>query len=171
MSGRRAMWRCALLVAVGIQASESRAHQDLIIELGSDGTLKGLPAEYQPARLSVPVSPDAGLVVLQLGKKRLEFPDCLYVLFAKASRAHMRVSASWDHDVRLVPHYLAIRLPLGAPNAHGFYDGWSILVDLKKAEVLRVQAVFTTNGGRSEREQEIDVKTFCTGGVGSLVTP
>ena len=143
-----------------IQANVALGHQDMLIRLASDGRLQGLPPEYEPAYLYLPSGSGTEGVVLQLGQKRLEFPDCLSVLFAKGSRPDMRLSASWYHDPKVLPYYLSIRLPIRSPNANGFYDGWSILVDMTRVAVLQVKAVFAI-GDAAQREQEIDIKTFC----------
>lgn len=158
-----------LLLFLIAQPHVALGHQDRLIRLASDGRLQGLPPEYEPAHLLLPPAKGTEHVVLQLGGKRLEFPDCLSVLFAKASRPHMLLSASWYHDAKLLPYYLSIRLPISAPNAHGFYDGWSILVDITSVRVLKVEAVFSI-GDAAQREQEIDLKTFCgSGGVTEVI--
>ena len=150
--------RLTILLSVLIaEASVAVAHQDRVIKLAPDGRLQGLPPEYEPARLFLPARGGTENVVLQLGGKRLKFPECLSTLFAKASRPHMLLSASWYHDSTILPPYLAIRLPVSAPNAHGFYDGWSLLVDMTTVRVLKVEAVFTT-GDSAQRTQEIDVR-------------
>jgi hypothetical protein len=68
-----------------------------------------------------------------------------------------------------MPYYLSIQLPVAVPGPHGFYDGWSILVDLKKASVLNVYALFVTEAGASQREQEIELQTFCGSGGSTSV--
>jgi hypothetical protein len=153
-----------LLAIVATQAHDAIGHMDARVRRAPDGTLVGLPSEYEPASLYLPPSIDTEHVVLRLGDKRLEFPDCLSVLFAKASRRDMRISASWFHDRKIMPYYIALQLPVAAPNTNGYYDGWAILVDLDKATVLSVKAIFTTCGGGCQREQRIDVETFCGGG-------
>lgn len=155
--------KIGILLVLVAQASVSFGHQDRLIRLASDGRLQGFPREYEPAHLYLPSGRGKEHVVLELHGKRLAFPDCLSVLFAKASRPHMRLSASWYHDTKLLPYYLSIRLPISAPNAHGFYDGWSITVDITRVTVLKVEAVFTI-GDTAQREQEIDIKTFCESG-------
>ena len=158
-----------LLLFLIAQPHAALGHQDRLIRLVSEGRLQGLPPEYEPAHLFLPPANGAEHAVLQLGGKRLEFPDCLSVLFAKASRPHMLLSASWYHDPKLLPYYLSIRLPISAPTAHGFYDGWAILVDITSVRVLKVEAVFTT-GDAAQRQQEIDIKTFCgSGGVTGVI--
>jgi hypothetical protein len=153
-----------LLLILTAPANLTLAHQDRVIRLNADGRLVGLPAQYEPARLLIPTR-SAGHVVLQLGQKRLELPDCLSVLFAKARRPHIQLSASWYHDPKVLPFYLHIRLPVAAPNANGYYDRWSILIDITKVAVYQVEAVFAV-GESSQRAQGIEIKTFCgTGGV------
>jgi hypothetical protein len=153
----------ALLVGLVTQASVAFGHKDKIITFAPDGRLLGLPANYEPAHLYLPAKISAEPVVLEVGGKRLEFPECLSVLFLKASRPHMMLAASWYHDPKVLPPYLYIQLPTAAPNANGFYDGWSILVDITTATVLKVEAVFAI-GSTSERAQGIDIKTFCGSG-------
>jgi hypothetical protein len=152
-----------LVLSLWAIASTTLAHQDMIIRLALDGQLEGLPPIYQPASLRLPTVDDRQLVVLQLRGKRLEFPDCLSVLFAKASRPHIALSASWYHDQKILPPYLSIRLPMREPNGNGYYDGWSILVDMDKVKVLRVEAVFTI-GSKAQRMQEVDIGKFCGSG-------
>ena len=75
----------------------------------------------------------------------------------------MRLSASWYHDPKDLPYYLSIRLPMHAPNPNGFYDGWSILVDISEVRLLKLQVVSTT-GDAAQRLREIEIKTFCESG-------
>ena len=168
-TSRLAIGSIVLWLILITQAPVARSHQDRLIQLAPDGRLQGLPPEHEPASLRLPARSGKQRVVLQLRDSRLEFPDCLSVLFAKASRPHMVLSASWYHDPKLMPYYLSITLPTSAPNPNDFYDGWSILVDITKLQVLKVKAVFTI-GDAAQREQEIDVKTFCSsGGVTEVI--
>ena len=59
-----------------------------------------------------------------------------------------------------LPSYLAVRLPVHEPNGHGYYDGWSLLIDMDKVSVLRLEAVFTI-GLKAQTSQEVDLPTFC----------
>jgi hypothetical protein len=168
--GQRATSRgIALVVLMAALPHVALAHQDRIITLASDGRLEGFPATYEPAYLLLPPATGRGQVVLQLAGKRLDLPDCLSVLFAKTSRAHMRMAASWYHDPKVLPYYLSIDLPQRAPSAHGFYDGWSILVDITRMKVLNVKAVFAI-GDTAQSEQEVHLETFCaSGGTTELI--
>src|SRR5262245_15908440 len=66
-----------LLLLLITQPDVALAHEDRLIRLASDGRLQGLPPEYEPAHLHLPPVNGTEHVVLQLGAKRLEFPDCL----------------------------------------------------------------------------------------------
>ena len=158
-----------LAVALGpllhvVPARLAYAHQDLIIELNRDGSLHGLPAKYEPASLVIPAGDyhEGQNVVLQLANHRVEFPECLSVLFAKASRRHIQLSASWYHDPTTLPYYLSIELPLRRRSGQGFFDGWSLLVALDTGELIEVNAVFESDDGMTQRGQKIDVAQFCT---------
>lgn len=116
----RTRYRCvsqlAMLLMLVSAGGSASGHQDFVIDLQRDGTLRGLPPRYEPARLSIPNGEyHAGHnVILQLGGNRVEFPECLSILFTKASRKHIQLSPSWYHDPSIVPYYLSIELPTRA---------------------------------------------------------
>ena len=139
------------------------AHQDVLITRQSNGNLVELPDEYQPAFLIVEESSarSIGAVRIRLGNNQLNLPECLSVLFHKAITIDL--SASWYHDPKSLPYYLSIKLPTKKPARKTYgYDGWSLLVALETAQVIRVSAKFQVHDGSGQRGQEIDLTTFCS---------
>ncbi len=139
------------------------AHQDIVIKLKADGRLAGLPDQYQPAQLVIRDSTleSFGSVLLRIGEHEVELPECLSVLFHKAVRLDM--SASWYHDPEVLPYYLSIDLPTKVPGRKTYgFDGWSILIALETAEIIRVQAMFQSHEGNGQRGQRIELKAFCS---------
>ena len=167
----------ALMLTVGC-SSIAHGHQDMVIEFLRDGELCGLPAAYEPASLVIPRGDSQGdeNVVLRIGNHRIEFPECLSILFKKANRRQIGVSASWYHEPTILPYYISIQLPTRGRSKHGTFDGWSILVELDTAKLIRVEAEFESNGGYAQRGQRVDVGAFCTSDevvqlVPQIVTP
>jgi hypothetical protein len=144
-----------------LAAGTAYGHSDTTLSVRSDGALTGLPPEYSPARLQLPPAGHHGDVVLTIKGKTLTMPDCIATLFTKSSRPHLHVSASWYHTRSRLPPYLFFRLPLQAPTEAGFYDGWTLLVDMTNLRLLRLEAVFAMPGGRDQNFRQIDIKTFC----------
>jgi hypothetical protein len=149
-----------LVLLIGL-SSTAFGHQDTIIELERDGVLHGLPAAYEPASLLILEDPrKSHTVVLRIADRRVEFPECLSVLFAKADRHLIRLSASWYHDPTVLPYYLCIELPTRRTK-FGSFDGWKILIDLNNASLIELSAAFESLGGNAQRYQKVDVNSFC----------
>src|SRR5438045_6030541 len=124
-------------------AFHADAHSETIIAIATDGTMSGLPPEYQPAQLVI--SKSAGIkvptVALTLSGKTVEFPACLAKLFAIPAGQRMGALASWYHEPRgdekqIPPPYLIVYLPhrtTGGP--WNLVSGHSIMFDLRAAEI------------------------------------
>jgi hypothetical protein len=144
-----------LLFVLGTLVSLSAlAHKDTPIELTAAGDLRGLPRQYQPARLLLPDG-NRKSVRLELGKVAKIFPVCLSQFFL---RSHVFVSASWYNQSSLPP-YLNIRLDPREPESS---EGWSLLIDMNTGGVLYFHRLIETDNGRGQRSENVDLTAICT---------
>jgi len=146
-----------LLVIATIVGGNAGAHKDRPIELTSAGELRGLPKQYQPARLELS-NTDQGRVSLQLGKASTVFPECISQFFRRADRNRIWVTASWYHDPSHLPYYLNIRLEESGSDD----EWWSLLISLDSANVLFIDHVVVTDGGNGRQHDRIDPTEICT---------
>ena len=105
------------------------AHQDTIIRVQKDGSLRGLPAQYQPA------SVDISRLTVRVGPNRFVLPACVTKHFPDLESAKVEVTASWYHSRKVMPYYihLKIRPREGAGRA-------KILLDLETLEFVELEA-------------------------------
>ncbi|WP_315798796.1 hypothetical protein [Bradyrhizobium sp. SZCCHNRI3043] len=142
------MKRIMVLVAtVMLATTAALSHQDVILSLGTDGTIPGLPPDYQTTRLHLVFSNGnagalQGLSFLSSGRETRIQP-CLLQLVAKGSRRQMFLTGSWYHDETIVPHYVQVefRDPPSPQQAPG-QTGVSFLFNLRDSTLLGVTRQF-----------------------------
>ncbi len=151
-----------LLFALMLSVSAlCRAHEDVPLKLAADGAVQGLPAAYLPARLNMVFSTmdDERRLTslrLQIGRQRVQLPACLLGLIHTQSAQDVRLSASWDHDETVVPHYLQMQfLDPGHPAS------FALLFNLHSARLIDM----TVNVERSSDELQsipVEVRSRCS---------
>src|SRR5262245_53200091 len=97
--------RSVAFVLAAIASVPALAHKDTPITWTDTGELRGLPSQFQPARLFIPPS-DAGVVSLQFGQVSKTLPSCLTDLFRRVPRSEVMIWASWYHDPEGLPPYI-----------------------------------------------------------------
>ena len=152
-----------LAFAMVLPISPSAAHQDTLFQRSANGSLGGLPHSYLPASLGVVKAGDGQLVnvTLVLSGQRNELPQCLAQLFDIPDPKKMTTSGSWYHDLSLLPPYLSINLPTQTAE-NGFYDGHSLLFNLKTADLIQVQRHRVGMDSVGMSYEDINLSNICT---------
>jgi hypothetical protein len=128
------------------------AHQDTIIHF-EDGTLRGLPKEFQPATF------DVDKKILTISGKVLQFPDSLKALFpddrpvdrlgdttpVRGIPYELQFSASWYHGPSLLPPYLQITI---TPKNRDFHS--EILIDIESLAFLKAHVFLKISETRTD---------------------
>ena len=147
--------------ALALLAWNAQAHQDVKIEWRPDGSLIGLPASASPAGLQAsfrPVGDATRLIAMQLriGAARVQLPGCLLGSLLSERREQIALSASWDHDESVLPHYLSLR----AADADGHYE---LLFNLHTARLMSMNFHLDKPDGSTDggRDFAIDLKARC----------
>jgi hypothetical protein len=145
-------------------------HQDAIIELGANGRLEGLPAEYSPASLRVVFSKDddpnsVGIkrIELRIAGAPVVLPECVTYLFLTRSIKDVRVSASWYHDASIsgLPPYLSVKLFDPGHEDALHRPGYSLLFNLSTARLLAID-VIVSRGAKSSQFIPVDFRRLCS---------
>jgi hypothetical protein len=154
--------RKALLFALMLGVSAfCHAHEDVALKLAADGAVQGLPVAYSPAHLDMvfrAMGDEQRLTSLrlQVGQQRVQLPACLLGLIHTQSARDVRLSASWDHDETVVPHYLQMQfLDPGHPAS------FALLFNLHTARLIDM----TANIERSADELQsipVDARSRCS---------
>jgi len=141
----------AVLLATPV---EIRAHEDRIFEVGSDGSISGLPKDYLPASLLIGppqtggrlgIYPPFPKVTLVVSGVERQLPPCVAQLFRLPPGEKMALHGSWYHDLSLLPPYLVIDLPSHTYSG-GWFTGYKLLFNLTTGELLELTQVVVTPG-------------------------
>ena len=79
------------------------AHKDTVVRLDGD-VLMGLPSDYLPATF------DRNNLILSLSSKSVAFPECIDQHLPSIESGELQISASWYHDLALLPPYITFRV-------------------------------------------------------------
>ena len=136
-------------------ADRAPAHTDTVLKRSADGSIQGLPAEYQPAAIEIgPAEPNelgrpVPRVVVRLSGVERVLEPCVAELFLRPKSPPMRVRASWNHDFTVLPPYLVVDLPSQTIEDEMF-SGYTMLFDLRTAKILELRMVVATSGAPAE---------------------
>jgi hypothetical protein len=125
--------KAIVVIGLLLGTSEAWGHQDTIFPIGGDGSIRGVPQQFQPASLVVRLQPGAETpeVTLTLSGHSIRFPDCLsrHFLSGKLS-AH----GSWYHSGSRLPPYLVLQMtPADTESSRGL----RLIFDLRSAKLIR----------------------------------
>jgi hypothetical protein len=137
------------------------AHKDRHFPIAAGGTIEGIASKFGPA--SITVRPRAGTtpeVTLRLGRKINRLPPCIARYFDLPKRQRMRAHGSWWHRSSRLPPYLVIELPERRRPLDVWFTGYSMMFDLRTADLLRLQRVESNQD--SMRAYQVDLATLCS---------
>ena len=137
------------------------AHEDQRLTLAPDGAVAGLPAEHQPARLTLKFSavgdgPRLTRLRLQIGPAQVQLPTCLLGLIRSQQASQLALAASWQHDENIIPHYLAAHFKDPQPGAPGF----TLLFNLHTARLMEM-SVDIARGPDNAQSLPLDLHARC----------
>jgi hypothetical protein len=143
---------CVCLLAAG----NAIAHQDSVLSIAKNGNLAELPAQFQPASLNITFAKasDATVpvtsVVLKLGRKEIVLPACVTRLLASRNLGQVSVSASWYHDLAVLPPYLSLLFyEPGYAKETWANSGIAMMFDLRSGKILSIRRQLVADGGNS----------------------
>lgn len=158
----------AIIMALVLFISVCHAHRDSGIRLKADGTLEGLPSEFGPASLQINFMPKSKsgqsikLITLTLGKNKVRLPECMLSLLRTKSKNNIRVSASWYHDEKLLPHYLNVHFfDPGFDQSRSFNPKFTLLFNLRNAKLIEMEELIVLSES-SANHKTIDVTSLCS---------
>lgn len=145
------------LIALSLFATfDVAAHEDRLLTVGPDGSLNGLPEPYLPATLRV--SPKA---ILRIGPREVTLPECL-VAGVALRKTPLRVSASWYHELALLPPYVNLQV-MHTQGSRGDYTGYSLLFNLETLALIEINRVTVeaTEEALFHRQSKVPVESLC----------
>lgn len=160
--------KCPVIIACVLVSSTCFAHIDRVITRRADGTLDGLPSEFQPARLhvafSTPTARGAPIeaIELDLGENRIRLPPCVTGMLLTERVDEIGVSASWYHDDSIMPYYLVVTLrDPGYDPGTPFNAGYSLMFNLLTGKLMSMDVLIVRDQGRSLQNLPIDIEGRC----------
>jgi hypothetical protein len=147
------------------------AHQDRILDIGANGQLADLPAQYQPAFLHVEFSPEGSggrpvtRIELTVGNNTTPVPDCVTAMLQTRRIEDVFVTGSWYHTRSTLPHYLSVHLydpGNEVDEDEGFRQGFSLLFDLTTTRLIEMEFDIVRAGGTSSQSIPVDLSARCT---------
>jgi hypothetical protein len=144
------------LITLLLFAARAAAHQDAILTVRSDGSLEGLPKEYEPAVLTW--SGSIPTLELRIGAHETVLPKCLTSKLL-LERAEITVHASWYHDRSILPPYIVINI-VHSMQKRGLFSGYSLVFNLETGELIQLERTSATDTG--QQNEELQVAAFCS---------
>jgi hypothetical protein len=156
----------ALLLSLSFFAPIAFAHKDTNFPILPDGMLQNLPKEYGKARIVVgawqKVDEQSSKVKLVIGKKQVELPPCIATHVLESSKDRIQARGSWYHNSFTLPPYLVIELPNKSSPQNSYFDGYSLMFNLKSAKLIEIKKMTALDGGTGVKEQNIKISELCT---------
>ncbi|MGZ3661191.1 MAG: hypothetical protein ACXVB8_08925 [Bdellovibrionota bacterium] len=159
------------LLATGIgllMTTQALANSDRIFSIDSNGKLYGIPDEYGPIYVIVGKVDSANgkksqrKVTLKFGNTKVHIPKCISVFFDLPKGQEMTVMGSWQHDISILPPYLAIGLPSKSYPAMQTYDKYLLLFNLKTGQLISLQKRIVNEVEKSVGSAPIEIEKICT---------
>lgn len=130
-----------LLLAV-LATVSAYGHQDAIIPL-ERGKLTGLPAKYQPATFA------RSERTLQIGKRSVTIPPCLWQHFSAAKESEFQFAASWYHDPSTLPPYISMSVTDAKTKTETL-----LLINLDTLEPIYLSQIIQTSKDSGQRKEQ-----------------
>lgn len=140
MRARQALVALALYSLVG----HSMAHTDTILQLSSDGRIRGLPPRYASASLKIEFADrESGRptkMTFSSAGKQTVIERCLLERLPVGSWRQMSLSGSWYHDSQTLPPYVSVQFNTPAQSQDLPHPlGISFLFSLQDARLIVAQ--------------------------------
>ena len=158
------MKRLSLLLAGLLAISwPAAAHQDRILRLSPDGTLREVPAQFGQARLILAgLGTKAPAVTLRIGTHENVVPTCLTGLLQTTSTKDIQITSSWYHDQKVLPYYLVVTFfDPGRDQEKYFNSGYSLMFNLNDAKLIKVKRLKRDWFGDGGRHIDINPRDVC----------
>lgn len=157
----------SLALLLCILSIECLGHQDKVLSLHNDGDITGLPERYSPAVLKIERSGGSSESLLQGIQMRISantstLPPCVVKRLNTRHVSHIGLTASWYHDLTLLPPYINVDFYDTGYDPHRWENPrHSILFNLNNAKVVRMTySGFSTDESRFEF-LPIDLSSIC----------
>ena len=144
------------------------AHQDSVIEIKTDGTLVGLPKQFQPSILKVLFTSQKNSkhpiesVSLTIGNKTIVLPKAVVDLLRSEKLGSISVAASWYHEASLLPPYMIIEFEDSKflKDQKGI-SGYRMMFNLNTGKLFSLASIFVVEPDSSWQHRPIDLSTLC----------
>lgn len=157
------------LLPLAFFSAHCLAHEDRVLDLAPDGALTGLPPDYAPGRLTLGFANVEGerrltALTLSIHGVQVVLPMCVLGLLNTERREDVQVTASWDHDEDIVPHYLQLKLfdPGYQPRAWA-NAGFSLLFNLHDAKLMQMDVEVVHEKVQRTQSVPVDLRARCSG--------
>lgn len=141
--------RTVVALALYSLAGHAMAHSDTILQLSSDGHIRGLPPRYASASLKIEFANQASgrptkMTFISAGKQTI-IERCLLERLPVGSWRQMSLSGSWYHDSETLPPYVSVQFNTPAqPHDLPHPLGISFLFSLRDARLIVAQEALPT---------------------------
>jgi hypothetical protein len=157
------------IVQIVLFSQAGHAHTDTPLEVLPDGSITGLPDKYGPAALRVVFSQVhshrvlvSSLEVL-IGRNKTSVPLCLTELLNARALKDITVLASWYHEEKYSPYYLALDFhDPGYKEVSWPRAGYSLVFNLRTAKLIGMSVQVVRPYGQIDDPLPLDVPALCS---------
>ncbi len=139
------------LLAVWLVCGSAYAHTDVPLKLTPDGKLVADPQDRKVPQEFQPLEYVKGEHLIRIGNYSMKLAPYFQSLFPDDGKYKVHFSASWYHDLSLLPPYLLMRIE---PEGRQF--SYRLVLGLKDLSVIQF-SVEVDLGGGSSRDFPVDL--------------
>ena len=131
------MWKIAFCAVLALPSGTCKAHQDTPLPIGPDGALRGLPAPWGPAKVSVSYSAPGVIsgVEVRSPNFHVRLNQCVVSHLPRVVAVH--AAGSWYHRFNEMPPYVSLYFVERLPESRdGPWQAASVVLSLRNGQIL-----------------------------------
>jgi hypothetical protein len=156
-------------IVIALTSGVAFAHEDSPIQIRKDGTLVGLPKQFQPSSIKIVFDTNANsehpvsFLSFTIGKTTIQLPKALTSLLRSQNMDAVLASASWYHNLSHLPPYMEIEFrDPGFDNRESGNPGFRMSINLNTGKLMSMGRTTVNRVDRSWQTRSLKLSEYCT---------
>ena len=163
------------LLALLLAAGAALAHEDMILTVKEDGSIREIPSSFGQVRLNInDLGSDHAMVTFRIGSRTNSLPVCATKSIRTKSLENVRIVGSWYHDESILPYYVIAEFyDPGFNSNHWANSSYKFMFNLHTAQLMEVTRFEANSSGSGGKDKVVTFPGSCkvtrdrTGSAGS----